>query len=78
MSKYILFSSIFLTAFDWVEETELKKFSKEENEEESVSPKTLAAELRPESVALPGGCHLESEQYQDLIMFRKLNHVKTW
>ncbi|CAL8095385.1 unnamed protein product [Orchesella dallaii] len=67
-------------AFDWVEETELKQFSLETNvnEEQSISPRTLlGAELRPAAFSLPGGCHIDSEQYQDLIMFRKLNHVTT-
>lgn len=75
----MLIFHILSVAFDWVDETQLKKFPGEEIGEESVSPRTLLqAQQRPETVTLPGGCHLESEQYQDLIMFRKLHHVKTW
>lgn len=61
-----------------MEETELKQFSGENAEGDFSSGKLLAAEIRPETVSLPGGCQLESKEYQDLIMFRKLDHVKTW
>lgn len=73
-------------AFDWVEETELKFSSNGQNSPLSdqrlgtgqTTRALLHAEISPETIALPGGCYLNSKQYDDLLLFRKFDHVKAW
>jgi len=69
-------------AFDWVDETPLKfpnmVLNPEEGDSEGTRPRALFnAEITPETITLPGGCYLNSKQYDDLLMFRKFDHVQT-
>jgi hypothetical protein len=78
---------ITLAAFDWIEETDLKFSSNDHGSSlpdprlhnMGISPRALVnAERVAEGVALPGGCLINSKQYDDLLMFRKFDHVKAW
>ncbi|CAG7725269.1 unnamed protein product [Allacma fusca] len=65
-------------AFDWLEETELKGLSNstETTTATSLGPKSLMnAQVTPETIALPGGCFLNAQQYEHLRLFRKYQHV---
>jgi len=70
-------------AFDWVDETPLKfnSMTPGDGDEEARGgsrPRALFnAEISPESITLPGGCYLNPKQYDDLLLFRKFDHVQT-
>jgi len=66
-----------LTVIDWIEEPEDKRktpiFIANDNNITS-NVKTLISG----QVQMPGGCFLSDDQYEDLALFRKFEHVTTW
>lgn len=81
---YIYISEIL--AFDWLEETDIKIGSPKDHNSLlpdpriEMSPRSLlhASSSSPETIALPGGCFLDHQQYNDLIVFKRNDHVKAW
>jgi hypothetical protein len=68
-----------------LEETDVNEFQVlrnvsdfDEGQEIQTKSLLLSAKEAPETIALPGGCLLSEEQYRDLLLFRKNQHVSSW
>jgi len=78
----------YFLAFDWVEDSQTHfdasispQLALESLTSEDTEPHKLAEMKRSPTTtsnAVLGGCHLSDQQYQDLILFRKFDHVTKW